>query len=378
MKRNGIYRIAELAKVSIGTVDRALHGRPGIRAATRKRVLRIAGKLAYSPNPAARALSVGRATLRIGVCVPREIRLFYDQIRAGILDESSRASGLGVELMQKPIPSLGVGEKKQMMALLSSGVKGIIATPGNPQTMGPLIDLAEEGNVRVVCTTTDAPNTRRSSIVGVDPELSGRLAAELMAKFVSPASKVAVVTGMLNTEEHRLKTSGFSAGFTADCPGGEVVAVLEAHESEEESYRKTCDLLDREPDLRGIYVSTVNCLPVCRALKKHNRAGIITLITTDLFPQMVPHLEQGTIRASIYQNPYLQGQLAMRILLDHFVNRTPIPASSYISPALVLRSNVHLFREVQESASRQPSSSVAGLTLPVRYLSQARSVRPAE
>jgi LacI family transcriptional regulator len=354
MKRNGIYRIAELAEVSIGTVDRALHGRPGIRAATRKKVLRIASKLAYSPNPAARALSVGRATLRIGVCVPREIRLFYDQMRAGILDEANRASGLGVELVQRPVPSLGVGEKKQMMALLKSGVKGIVTIPGNPEIIGPLIDLAEESNVRVVCTTTDAPHSRRSSIVAVDPELSGRLAAELMAKFVPPGSKVAAVTGMLSTEEHRLKTSGFSAGFTSDCPGGKVVAVLEAHESAEESYRKTCDLLERVPDLRGIYVSTVNCLPVCRALKKHNLAGIVTLITTDLFPQMVPHLQQGTIRASIYQNPYLQGQLAMRILLDHFVNRTPIPPSSYVGPTLVLRSNVHLFREVQEKIPQLP------------------------
>ena len=354
MKRNGIYRIAELAKVSIGTVDRALHGRRGIREATRKRVLRIARKLAYSPNPAARALSVGRSTLRIGVCIPREIRLYYDQMRAGILDESMRARSAGVELVQKPVPALGEGEKKQMTALLTSGVKAIITTPGNPQIIGPLIDLAEERGVRVVCITTDAPQSRRSCIVGIDPELNGRLAAELMTKFLPPASKAAVITGMLSTEEHRLKANGFCAGFRADCPGGEVVAVLEAHESEEESFRKTCELLERNPDLRGIYVSTVNCLPVCRALKKFNLAGAIALITTDLFPQMLPHLEQGTIAASIYQNPYLQGQLAMRILLDHFLNRTPIPVSSYIGPTLVLRSNVHLFREVQEKSSPQP------------------------
>ena len=356
MKRNGIYRIAELAKVSIGTVDRALHGRPGIREATRKKVLRIAHKLAYSPNPAARALSVGRGALRIGVCIPREIHFYYDQMRSGILDESVRASGLGVELVQKLVPSLGVDEKKQMTALLDSGVKAIIATPGDPEIIGPLIDLAEENNVHVVCTTTDAPRSRRSSIVAVDPELSGRLAAELMAKFVPRGARAAVVTGMLTTEEHRLKASGFATGFISDCPGGEVVTVLEAHESEEESYRKTCDLLSREPTLRGIYVSTVNCLPVCRALKKFKLAGVVALITTDLFPQMVPHLQQGTIRASIYQNPYLQGQLAMRILTDYFINGTAIPASSHIGPTLVFRSNVHLFREVQESKSPQPAS----------------------
>jgi LacI family transcriptional regulator len=281
-------------------------------------------------------------------------------MRAGILDESNRASTVRVELVHKPVPTLGIDEKKQMTALLKSGVNGIITTPGNPEIMGPLINMAEDAGVRVVCITTDAPQSRRSSIVAVDPELSGRLAAELMAKLVPPASKTAVVTGMLNTEEHRLKTSGFCAGFSSDCSGGQVVAVLEAHESEEESYHKTCELLEREPDLRGIYVSTVNCLPVCRALEKHNLAEAVTLITTDLFPQMVLHLRQGTIRASIYQNPYFQGQLAMRILLDHFVNRTPIPASTSIGPTVILRSNVHLFREGQESLPCQTAASGNG------------------
>jgi LacI family transcriptional regulator len=82
MKRVGIHKIAELAKVSIGTVDRALHNRAGISEATRKKILRIAKKLSYTPHPAARILSVGSANLRIGVCIPKEIHFFYDQMRA--------------------------------------------------------------------------------------------------------------------------------------------------------------------------------------------------------------------------------------------------------------------------------------------------------
>jgi LacI family transcriptional regulator len=353
MKRNGIYRIAELAKVSIGTVDRALHGRPGISKVTREKVLRIAEKLSYSPHPAARTLSVGRSIVRIGVCIPKESRLYYDQVRAGIVDEASRASGLGVELVQRPVPTLGVDEKKQISALLESGVNAMIVTPGNPRVAGPLIDSAEKNNVRVVCITTDAPQSARSSLVAVDPWLSGRLAAELMGKFVSPASRVAMVTGMLSTEEHRLKASGFSYGFPSECSKGEVAEVVEDHESEEESYRKVCDLLDRETGLKGIYVSTVNCLSVCRALRQRGLDDSVALITTDLFPQMVPYLQQGMIRASIYQNPYLQGQTAMRELLDHLLSRIPIPTVSHISPTLVLRSNLHLFRELQGKTQAQ-------------------------
>jgi LacI family transcriptional regulator len=347
MKRAGIQQIAELAKVSIGTVDRALHGRPGIREATRRRVLRIAKRLDYTPHLAARALSVGRANLKIGVCIPEEIRFFYDQIRAGIFDEVRRVNGLGVEIVYRPVPSLGEREQERIHDLLNEGLSALIVTPGNPKTVTPLIDQAEEQNVKVVCITTDAPRSRRTSFVGIDPELSGKMAAELMAKFVAARAKVAVVTGMLATEEHRLKSQGFCAGFKKDCGDGRIVAVLEAHESEEESYRKTCRLIEDYQDLQGIYVSTVNCLPVCRALRNHKAEGRIRLITTDLFPEMAPYLKKGTILASIYQDPYLQGQTAVRLLVDLLLNGHRIPKTHFLNPGIVLRTNLKLFREFQ-------------------------------
>ena len=347
MKRAGIHQIAELARVSIGTVDRALHGRPGIREATKKRILRIAKELAYTPHLAARALSVGRANLKIGVCIPEEIRFFYDQIRAGIFDEVRRVNGLGVEMVYRPVPSLGEGEQERISSLLAEGMSALIVTPGNPKTVTPLIEQAEEQNVRVVCITTDAPRSRRTTFVGVNPELSGKMAAELMAMFVPDGAKVAVVTGMLTAEEHRLKSRGFRTGFQRDCAGGKIVAVLEAHESEAESYQKTCRLIADFPDLQGIYVSTVNCLPVCRALRDHKMESRIRLITTDLFPQMAPYFRSGTIRASIYQDPYLQGQTAVRLLTDLLLNGTRIPRTRFLNPGIVLRTNLGLFREFQ-------------------------------
>ncbi|MGB6198201.1 MAG: substrate-binding domain-containing protein [Candidatus Acidiferrales bacterium] len=361
MKRTGVHKIAELAKVSTGTVDRALHGRPGISEGTRKKILRIAKRIAYTPHPAARVLSIGRASLRIGICIPEEIHFFYDQMRAGIFDEARRVHGLGVEIIYMPVPSLGAGEKERVIELLGRGVNALVVTPGNPKSIRASIDRAEKKNVRVVCIVTDAPRSRRSGVVCVDPKLSGHLAAELMAKFVRPGSEAALITGMLTAEEHRLKTEAFCAGFRKECPGGTIAAVVEAHESAEESYRKTCKLLADHPDLGGIYVSTVNCLPVCRALRDHKRAGRVQLITTDLFPQMVPQFERKTIQASIYQDPYLQGQTAVRLLADFLLNGIEIPNTNYLNPGIALRSNLFLFREV-----RRKGSAGRSMRLPTR------------
>jgi LacI family transcriptional regulator, galactose operon repressor len=346
-KRGGIHRISELADVSIGTVDRALHGRAGISEATRTKVLRIAKQLHYTPHPAARALARRRPNFRIGVCIPQEIHFFYDQMRLGIFDEARRSEGLGVEVVYRPVSALGKGEARRLEELLDEGVSALVVTPGSPQSVAPVIDRAEQRNVRVVCITTDAPQSRRSGIVCVDPALSGRLASELMTRFVPAGSKVAVITGMLQAEEHRLKTVGFCEGFRANCLGGSVAAILEGHESEPQSFRKSVRLLARHPDLRGIYVNTVNCLPVCRALHRRPAARKIQLITTDLFPEMLPFFQDGTIGASIYQDPYLQGQTAVRLLVDHLCHSAALPAARYLNPGIVLRSNLHLFREAR-------------------------------
>ena len=346
-QRRGIHLIADIAQVSIGTVDRALHGREGINESTRQRILQIARQIGYTPNLAARALSVARANARIGVCIPREIRFFYDQLWSGVLDEEKRISQLGVHFVNRPVQVLGEGDTEVFQSLIDSGVDGIILTAGNPKELKPLIDAAEEKGVRVVCVSTDAPDSNRSSVVCVEPYSNGCLAGELMGKFVPPGSKVAVVAGMLAAEDHRKKADGFAHAYPRHCPGGKIAAVIEGHEDEDESFQKTFDLLRRLPNLAGIYVNTVNCLPVCRALGARGLGGKLKLITTDLFAEMSPYFEKGTIAASIYQQPYRQGQIAVRVLTDHLTSKVNFPPAVHLSPGIVMSSNLHLFREIR-------------------------------
>ena len=345
--RVGIKQIAEVANVSIGTVDRALNGRSGISKATRQRVLRIAEELLYQPNLAARVLSKGRSNLRIGVCVPREIHFYYDYLWEGILSEARRYSQMGVEFLNRPAPALGEGDDELLRGFLKDGVQGIILTPGNPDAITPLINEAEEKNVRVVCVTTDAPLSKRSSIISGEPKLAGGMAGELMAKFVPPGAQVAIITGQLYTEDQRKKTEGFSESFPKYCEEGKIAAVVEAHEDEDECFCKTFDLLGEVAGLAGIYVNTANCLPVCRAIGARKLAGKVKLITSDLFPDLVPYFEKGTISASIHQRPHRQGQLAVRRLLDNLLQNTPFTKNNFLNPGVVLQSNIRLFREIQ-------------------------------
>src|SRR5260370_39966746 len=132
-ERSGIPLIAEMAKVSIGTVDRALHGRGGIKESTRQRILQVARQIGYTPNLAARALSVAKASARVGVCMPREIHYFYDQLWSGVLAEARRVGQVGLQFVNRPVPALRSGDTEAFKELVPSVVDGLILTAGNPR-----------------------------------------------------------------------------------------------------------------------------------------------------------------------------------------------------------------------------------------------------
>jgi LacI family transcriptional regulator len=168
-----------------------------------------------------------------------------------------------------------------------------------------------------------------------------------MGKSVPAGSEVGIVTGMLSAEDHRKKTEGFSETFPKYSAGGRILEVIEGHEAEKESLEKTHDLLGRFPKMIGLYVNTVNCLPVCRALEERGLAGKVRLVATDLFPEMAAHLDKGTITASIYQHPFRQSQIAVRLLADHLAHKLTLSPCIHLSPGVVMASNYRLFREMR-------------------------------
>lgn len=354
----GVRELAKLANVSLGTVDRALNNRSGIRPQTREHVLKVAQQYGYSPNLSARALSFGRSSLRVGLCIPREIHYFYDQLRAGFMDEARRHPHIGLETFYRPVKTLQSSLKLAVRELIVSKIDALVLTPGLARQAAPLIaELEHQHNVRVVCVASDDSQSARSSAVCVDPVVNGSVAAELMSKLTPAKAKVAVLTGTFDTEDHAAKVRAFCTRFPVECRDGRIVETIEGFEDETAIHQKTVRLLRSHADLAGIYISTVNCMPVCQAVEAAGMSGRLRIISTDIFPEVTPFFIRNTLSAAIYQNPFRQGQLALQLIVDHFVTSKPFPLSFHLNPVIALRSNLALFREMQSGVESDLSES---------------------
>ncbi len=339
----GIKEIAKALGVSIGTVDRALHGRPGINAMTRAKVLKMSQTMGYRPNLAARFLKSQRQ-LMVSVLLPVEIASFFDALRDGIR-EASEPFEPAVHLEFRSYPSLGDGDAALFEEMLESGTQGMIIAPGEPAVMRPLIRKAARRNVPVVCVATDAPGTDRLTAITACSSTNGAIVGELFSRIIHGKGKLAVVTGSLATEDHADKVKGFEASLTQFGAPLEIVSVIEAHDDERLAYSSMKTVIERNPDLRGVYVSTANSLPVLQAIEEAGLGRKLAVITTDLFPALVPLIRSGRVLATVHQRPLTQGRMAFQALHQFLIEgKCPLPRIR-VAPHIVMNSNLDLFLE---------------------------------
>lgn len=342
-KPAGIRQIADALGISIGTVDRALHARSGVSPKTRDRVLKMAAKLNYSPNVAARNLRLNRH-LRVGVFLPEQIASFFDAVREGIRQSAASWTGTGLDLTFYVYPRMGEGDVEAMKAANWEKFDGVIVAPGNPERMGLLARAGSQ--TPLIYVATDAPRTQRLASISVDAVISGGIAAELLGSVLTSATTVATFTGDLKIQDHADKLRGFAASLATLAPNLSLLPAVESHESAEEAYKSALEVLRKFPNLGGIYINTANSLSVLRAAEKVNALGKLKIVTTDLFPELIPKIESGQVFATLYQRPLTQGRLAFEMLCRYLTTGAIPRQVTRLAPHIVFRSNVSLFADL--------------------------------
>src|SRR5579872_6255749 len=344
--------IAKSLGTSIGTVHRALHDNPGVSPATKARVLQMARTLGYRPNLAARYLS-SRKTLRISVNTLEGTTSFWDEVRAGIREEADSILLENVEIEFRTC-RLGEGEEEAFEAAINEKVDGIITFPSRPEKLRIWIRRASRASIPVVCVATDAPNSGRLGIVAVDTLASGSIAADLLGRFIGGREgSVAITVFDMAITEHAEKYAAFESTLLEFYPKLHLLKPVEDHDLEKEAYRKCRKLFEQHPELVGIYVTTEASIPVLKAATDANLLANLTIITTDLFPELVPYIRSGAVVATIYQRPRAQGQMALRMLHEFLAEGGGRRSNQVaLAPHLVMRGNLEFFlrRQSQESA----------------------------
>src|SRR3954467_2224203 len=337
--------IARQAGVSLATVDRVLHNRPGVRPDTVRRVKEAVARNAFQPHVAAADLARSRVR-RFGFVMPSGPNLFMQEIEAYLGEMSAWLSArrLAIEVVTTDVFDAAV--LASTLESLVGDFDGVaVVALDHPSVRAAINDLVDGGS-KVVTLVSDVPSSRRHHYVGIDNIAAGRTAGALVGRLVGQRSgKIAIVVGSLGLRDHAERIFGFNQVMASEFPGLSMLPVLEGRDEDARSEQVLTRLLSRHADIVGLYNVGAGTQGVANALNEKalgdaSRDKQVVFVGHDVTALTRRLLLQGVMHAAISQNPGHEARAAVRVLLALARGEPILREQEKIRIDIVMRDNL--------------------------------------
>lgn len=329
-----IKEIALLAGTSRGTVDRVLNGRGKVNPELAARILEIAEREKYRPNQLAQALINSRKALRVGIVIHSVDNPFFNDVLKGIYDRGKKLYSFGLRLSVQQIKGYDPDEQlKALEKLQQEGVNGLAIMPIDCPEIKKALETLE---IPIVTFNSDI-DIERLAFVGCDYYNSGMMSGDLARVMLHHGGTAAVVVGNLMVRGHSERFCGFTDSLR-ECSNITVLGPLENQDDDAISYKIVSQLL-REKQVDLLYFGAGGLKGGIQAVKESGQnIQILAVDETDLVRQ---YLRDGTIAATVTQQPYLQGDLSVRLLYEYLsTQKRPKQVVCFTSNEIKLRHSI--------------------------------------
>ena len=338
-KKATINQVAERAGVSRGTVDRVLNRRPHVKPEIEEKVLRAMHELNYVPPRPEQAAALGLSTTvvdlpscRLGVLLSNEGGHLRRELLRGIASAESLLRDYGVEiLVQKCETDLPDESVERLNCLVEEGVNGIAMCAKDHISITKRVNELSKQGIAVVTMNTDLTGCDRLCFIGQDLIRGGRVAGELLAKYVTPDDNLLIAIGNPEFNAHRLRLQGFceriyERGFNGGC-----IQMIETYNDYTLTYQKVREAIERVPDIRGIYMANHSVTGCVEAVRDMGMSGKVHIVSHDLTDSTRRLLKSGEIDFTIAQNINQQSYQALMTLRE-YVQRHILPHEEQHAP----------------------------------------------
>lgn len=328
-----VRSIAEMAGVSRGTVSRVLNNQPNVNPKVRARVQKIIEETGYRTP-----VEPSSALIRIGIIVPFwQDDYFTRQTMEGIQRAQKMIRPQEISLLIRQMHSRSDEEYIRVCEeLAAQDIQGLALNASDNYLIHAEIDSLTQRGIKVVTYNSDLVQSQRVFHVGQDLIKSGRIAAGLMARSVSPKEHVLIVGGNLEFYSHRRRIDGYIQRMRELGYPDSSYTLVESMEDEQMTYSLVRDCLEHHPDLRGIFMAGESIKGCIKALQ--HWTAPLTLITNDLTPIARRELKNGRIDFVIEQD--FPGQIyeALIVLAQMLLYHRPIRRTiRYVDTSIITR-----------------------------------------
>ncbi len=246
---------------------------------------------------------------------------YWESAAAGARDA---AKELGIELVVRmPTQSENLEEQMQLLAAVGgSDVDGVAVSPIDAEGQTTLINTIAKDRP-VVTFDSDAPLSARNGYVGTSNFSAGMMAGTLVKTVLPEGGEIAVLVANLTKDNLVDRKAGFKVRIeespnpeeNAADPRYKVVGYMIDNGDDKQCEENIRSALADHDNLACFVGLNARHAPILlKVLKEEGKLGKIKLVTFDTLPETLDGIEQGSISATIAQDPYKYGYEAISML----------------------------------------------------------------
>ena len=284
---------------------------------------------------------------------------FWEHARAGA-NKAGQDLGVSVDVIT---PSSMTDQTRKIEDLLTRGTDGIAISPIDPVNQVEILNKAATAT-NLITHDSDAPDTNRLVYIGMDNFDAGLMCGKTLRKAMPDGGKVMIFVGRLDQDNAKRRRQGFIDGLldrqpdpSRNDPSGDelksedgkitIVGTMTDQFDRAKAKANVEDTVTRHPDIAGM-VGLFGYNPPCivEGLERTGRLGKVKVMGFDEDSATLQGVKDGTLVATIVQNPYQYGYQSIQTLNElHKGNKSVIPENKFVDiPARVIdTSNVDAF-----------------------------------
>lgn len=238
---------------------------------------------------------------------------FWITMSQGIED---KAAELGVEVVILDSRTDPAVELANVEDLLSQGVDALLLSPWDATSGSTSVEAANRAGVPVFVLDIGVESGDIVSFLVSDNYRGGVLAGEKMSELLGGEGTVVQILTQPGYVIPALRSDGFRDTVTE--VGIEIVAEQPGDSQRALGLSVMENLLQSNPDIDGVFAANDEmAMGALEAIRSANKLEQIQIIGFDAIPDALAAIKEGTLAATVAQQPYLIGQMGVEMAVQH-------------------------------------------------------------
>ena len=343
-----IKDIAQMAEVSVGTVDRVIHGRGGVSPQSRMRVEEILKRLNYQPNMYASALASNKKYVFACLLPQHEAGEYWTEVESGIRNALAAYSDFNTDARLSYYDPYDyhsfIHAAKE---ILDYQPDGVIMAPTSPQYSKSFTDALGKLSIPYIYIDSDIKEEPALSFFGQDSHQSGYFAARMLMLLAgNETNEIAIFRkineGIVGSNQQERREIGFRTYMKQFHPACRIWEVDLHAKQDSQDVQMLDDFFQQHPTLNNGITFNSKAYIIGEYLQMRHIQGF-NLMGYDLLKRNVECLKNGSIFFLIAQQPALQGYNALKALCDYLILKKDIARQNYMPIDLLTKENIAFY-----------------------------------